>query len=352
MSKLALLVMLLVPQTSRPKTATLTFEIITPTGMGSRVASQNWGRVFAKLGHIVTVRQQTKRDGDGPDEAVTQTETSSSRRIKAIGMLDKSGRVHFGSQSFGLTDESKLRDWITGLKKYGVQGDPKDQPMWGLNPEQFDTIFRAMAKPVDADVKGMSLPEAITAIKIPSDFPIKWEDGAKNIAAKGKKVDRDLRLFGRGTVLGVLLADAGLGFVPRRQPDGSIAVLITNRNKSDHWPVGWLPQLSIAKTLPSFYKRIDVSLPNVSLTRVFSAIESSQKLPILVDHHHIKAKGQEFDKMKVEIRPRKMSWNNVIRTATTKNRLSYEVRVDELGKPFVWVSTNERIKTWRGRFKK
>ena len=101
--------LLLAPQSSRPKTTTLSFEIIMPKGTSSRVIAQDWGRVFAKLGHIVNIRQQTPRDGAGPAEAVKQTETSSFRRIKAIGLLDTKGRVHFGTKDVPPDRRSKAR---------------------------------------------------------------------------------------------------------------------------------------------------------------------------------------------------------------------------------------------------
>ena len=343
-------IVLLVPQTTRPKATTLSFEIITPQGTGSRVAAQDWGRVFAKLGHTVRVRQQTASDTGSP-EPVTQTETKSARRIKATGLLDNRGIVHFGKDKFRVTDTVRLKDWIDNLKKYGVQGDPSGKPIWGLTKDQFDNFFRATAKPLATEVQGMPIEQAVRTMEFPASTPIKWTDDAKKIAASADEVQRELKLYGRGAALAILLNDAGLGFYPERAPSGSVELLIAKRSRVDMWPIGWPPKLSLAKTIPEFYKRVPVSLPNVTLTRVFGAIEANTKIPILIDHYQIKAKGQEFDKMKVEVKPRKMSWNSVIRTVTVKNRLNYDVRVDELGKTFVWVSTQEIIKAGKDRFK-
>ena len=197
----------------------------------------------------------------------------------------------------------------------------------------------------------MTIEQAVRTMDFPASTPIKWTDDAKKIAASADEVQRELKLYGRGAALAILLNDAGLGFYPERAPSGSVELLIAKRSRVDMWPIGWPPKLSLAKTIPEFYKRVPVSLPNVTLTRVFGAIEANTKIPILIDHYQIKAKGQEFDKMKVEVKPRKMSWNSVIRTVTVKSRLNYDVRVDELGKTFVWVSTQEIIKAGKDRFK-
>ena len=161
-----------------------------------------------------------------------------------------------------------------------------------------------------------------------------------------------MKLYGKGTALGIILNDAGLGFFPERQPNSALALLVTKRGKEDLWPIGWMPKLSLNKSIPMFYKRVPVSLPNVSLTRVFVAIENETRIPVHVDHHYIKAKGQDFEEMKIEVKPRQMSWNSVIRNVTVRNRLNYDVRVDELGKPFVWVSTTEVIQRRKERFRK
>lgn len=342
---------LLIPQTSRPVATSLSFEIITPQGTGSRVAAQDWGRLFAKIGHIVRLRQQTSADGDGPAEPVTQTETRGARRIKVIGVLDQKGRVHFGKRVFKATDEVRLRKWIDELKKYGVQGDPAGQPMWGLTREQFDPMFRALAKPLAVEVNGKTLLETVTSLELPKTLPIKWTPAAEAVATTAPKNERTLKLYGRGTALAIVLNDAGLGFIPQRQPDGSVALLVIKPGREPLWPIGWPPKISPAKTMREFYARVDVSLPNVTLTRVFEAIEASTQIPIFVDYRAIKAKGLEFEEMRVEIKPRKMSWNNVIRTVSIKNRLNYDLRVDELGKPFIWVSTQEVIRARKDRFR-
>ena len=224
--------------------------------------------------------------------------------------------------------------------------------MWGLNSKQFDTVFKAMAKPVEAEVQGMTIRQAVKAVKVPREFPIKWAPGTEAIADDAGKIDHPLRLYGRGTALGIILNEAGLGFLPQRQPNGTLGLLITKQSKEPLWPIGWLPTLSLNKTVPQFYKQKDVSLPNVSLTRVFKAVEGNTKIPIIVDHYHIRAKGQELEKMMAKVNPRKMSMNRVIRTVTVQNRIGFDVRIDEIGKPFIWISTTEVINRRKDRFKK
>ena len=352
MVHLAAALLLLAPQTGQVKSTSISFEIVTTRGANARLVSQDWGRVFAKLGHIVTIRQQSSRDATIPDQAVTQTETRLSRRIRAVGLLDTRGRIHFGSKIFRTNDEANLRAWIDGLKQFGIQGSPTGQPLWGLTPKQFDKAFAPLAKSVPTEVAGKTIGEAVAAMKIPRELPIKWDTGTPEIAAKAGVVTRNLQKFGKGTALAIMLNDAGLGFLPERQGDGSVTLLVTKKGQKALWPIGWPAKVSLSRTMPHFYKKVDVSLPKVSLTRVFSAVEKSTKVPILVDYTELKKKSQDFETMKADIRPRKMSWNSVIRTVSVKNRMNYDARVDELGSPFVWVSTNEVIKAWDTRFKK
>lgn len=334
-------------QESKP--AYLSFEIIAPPGAGSRVHSQEWGRVFQKLGHSVRIRTQTAADGTGPRESVTETESATSRRIKAVGLLDAKGNVHFGTRRFSSRDTARLKAWIDSLKKYGKQGDPSGQPLWGLKAEVFGKLYDAIATPLEVEVKGKPVTEAVTAMRFPPQHPVVWDDDARQIAARASEVTRELKLIGRPTALAMVLNDAGLGFYPQRQPNGSVSLRIAKQSSEPHWPVGWRPKLSVARTVPGFFNQIEVELPDIGLERLFGTISERTQVPIRVDHYHIRAKGLEFDKMKIRVDRRKMSWNRVVQTASIRNRLNYDIRVDELGKPFVWVSTPEVIKARRDR---
>lgn len=350
MVHLAAALLLVTPQTTQAKSTTLSFEIVTTRGSSARLASQDWGRVFAKLGHIVTIRQQATANATIPDQAVTQTETRLSRRIKAVGLLDSRGRVHFGSKVFRASDEANLKAWIDGLKKYGVQGSPSGKPLWGLTAKQFDQAFIPLAKTMPTEVAGMTIQDAILAMEVDRRLTVNWDTGTKEIAAKAGIVTRNLNKFGKGTALAIMLNDAGLGFLPERQGDGTVTLLVVKKGQRALWPIGWPPKVSLSRTMPHFYKKTDVSLPKVSLTRVFSAVEKQTKVPILVDYPTLKAKGLDFEKMQADVRPRRMSWNSVIRTVSIQNRMNYDARVDEQGSPFVWVSSNDVIKAWDKRF--
>ncbi len=342
-------------QGTRPparKVTSLSFEVIAPNTTSARVVAQDWGRVFQKLGHTLRIRTQTSADGTGPAEAITQTETRGTRRIRAVGLLDRTGRIHFGRQTFTLTDIERLRKWIDDLKTWGKDGNPVGKPMWGLTSEAFGRVFDALAKPANVETRDRPLEETIRDLSPSAEFPMEWTEPAKRIAAEAAPGARNLTSFSRGTAMAILLNDAGLGFFPRRQPNGSLQLVISKPAEGEpFWPIGWDPSQSLARTIPGFYKPVDVELPNVSLSRVFAAISERTGVPVLVDTFHLRASGLDFESMKVEIPAKKLSWNRVVQAAATRNRLASDTRIDELGKPFVWITTPQIQRARSERFR-
>lgn len=343
-----------VPQRSR---TTLKIEIITARGTNDRIAAQEWGRVFAKLGQVVRIRAQTAADGDGPADAVTErASVSGVRVVTAVGLLDRNGRLHFGTKKFSATDVSKLKAWIEGLRKFGKSGDPSGRPVWGLSETQFTATYDAMSKPLTQSTSGRPLAALVKTLEKPAGHAIRWDDSAR-VTGKSANVSRELEGYSLGTALAMALNDHGLGFFPQRQPNGKVDLLIVPQSGKRLWPLGWEPRNSLSKTAPGFFQRVPVKLNKVRLSDLFPVITKRTQIPIFVDHFQIRKKGMDYKAMRITIessdptRERKLSWNRVIQTATVKNRLNHELRIDELGKPFVWVTTPEIVRARRERFR-
>ena len=82
-----------------------------------------------------------------------------------------------------------------------------------------------------------------------------------------------------------------------------------------------------------------VDLDNLPILDVLTAISAKTKIPIRFDHYRIEAHRIDLEKTRVNYPPRKTSWSLLLRGVTNPNRLSYDLKIDELGQPFVWITT-------------
>ena len=118
------------------------------------------------------------------------------------------------------------------------------------------------------------------------------------------------------------------------------AVIDPLSRAKDAWPVGWEFKESRPKTAPKLFKLITIELDDVKLIDVLHATTVKTGVPVHIDHFSIEGAGIEIDKLKVSYKRRKASWSQLLNGVTLKHKLSRKYRIDELGKPFVWITRN------------
>ncbi|HQY98323.1 MAG TPA: hypothetical protein PLU83_15125, partial [Phycicoccus sp.] len=91
--------------------------------------------------------------------------------------------------------------------------------------------------------------------------------------------------------------------------------------------------------VPDMYVLRNVEIDDVTLAEVSDAIGTRLKLPILFDHNAMARQGIEPAKFNVKMPPAQMMYSSTLRRALSQARLRYQMRVDEAGKPLLWVTT-------------
>ena len=324
-------------QDATPKTA-ISFEILS-VGNQSALAAQQWGRIFDNLGEMIQIRRP--RPGEKPE--IRQRMVAGYRRITAIGVLDREGRVVFGDRRFSRTDTTALVNWIGDLKQYGHQGSPDGQPLWGLNDEQFAEVYEALSAPFEADVRGEEFEGGLALTGLPPQYPIvmsrESREWLQSEFTKLPPIRKTVTGFSIGTALAMVLNDYGLGFRPSRQPDGTMHLAVEPLHKTtDVWPVGWEPKANRYNTAPKLFQFVPVELDDVSLRDVVDAVALKTDVPVRYDYYRIEGSGIHIDDLRVTFPAKQMTWSRMLRSATVRNRLSHRLMIDELGQPFVWIT--------------
>lgn len=317
----------------------LSIEIMLPAIVGDPVEAQRWGKVFEKLGEVARIRQPLP--GDKPD--IRETNRGPIRTLKVIGELDRKGVLRFPGRSFTKNDTDQIKVWLKELRVYGAQGAPDGKKFWGLNQTQFEAVVKGVSKPLEIDSVGLSIKDVLDALPIDKSLPVVIHPSVKEafFQLEGTKVTQQLQGLSSGTSLAVILRNHGYGFRPLRTPASTIELTIEKLDPtSEVWPVGWDIDDSKPRNqiVPNLFKFIKTGFEEAPLSRVLSAISEQTRTPILIDERLCKEKVIDFDSLNVSYPEKQTAWSLVLGSVVRQARLTDKIRLDEAGKPFVWVA--------------
>ena len=313
--------------------------LIDETGGGLQV--HEWNRVFRDLGLAVRIR----RGLAGEAAEVTEQQMGPLRQIRVVGRLDRGGRIIVGNRTFGRQDSARLSEWIRELQTFGAQGNPRGRPLWGLSEAQFSLVYRELSEgTVTIAVAGKPLVEALATLGLPRKHPMRWSVAAyeryKTELAGTATVRQEVEGFSHGTALAMLLNEFDFGFYPLRTPEGAVELsIVLLTDESNVWPVGWEPKGLPVKTAPALYEVVPIELEEAPLLDVLAAVSDRTSIPVRYDYHLIAKYGLKLDEIRVRYPAKKTSWSLILKGITSPARLSHDVRIDEQGQPFLWIST-------------
>jgi hypothetical protein len=105
------------------------------------------------------------------------------------------------------------------------------------------------------------------------------------------------------------------------------------------WPVGWSPEEGESKAVPQLLEFLNVNIQNVNIRTVLASIESRLGLVALFDYPAMVRYGIDLEKTSISIPQTKTTYSQVISRSLFQAKLKGEVRVDDAGKPFLWITT-------------
>jgi hypothetical protein len=320
----------------------ISLEIFTGTeGVGYH--AQQWESVFDHAG--VLARIHTQMSGD--KISIREKQYGKLREVALVGKLERDGSLTFPGHKFARSQSAAFEEWLRELKTYGAQGSPSGKELWGLSREQFDAMTKALAVPVEEEVAGLPLEDAIRALGLPEEYPFRFSVGAQHttLAMPGvKKQPGRLQVRGisHGSALALVLSQYGLGFRPNRTPAGKLELVgLRTEDGQALWPIGWdIPEGTYPATVaPKLFQQTKVDLKDQKLMDVLNAIADRTGVPVRVDYPAIAARRLDLDTILVSASGEHMTWNRLLTTITTPSLLLANIRTDEAKKPFVWITS-------------
>lgn len=325
------------PANTKAPITHVTLEILTSES-STGVKVHQWSQVLSKLDITLNIRQGLA------DEKIETTEKkagNSVRQVRAVGKMDREGRLIFADRTFNSGETDKVAAWVKELKAFGSQGTPAGKPLWGLSKPQFGALHRAFSEPVPFEPQGQPLELAMARFNLPPEYSIQFSQAAtrKLAGEREPKVLQPLQGISKGTALAILLSEHGLGLAPNRGATGQIDLVVrTLEETGDVWPVGWPPESGAGPAAaPKLYSYVRIDLEEVSLGDVLELAADKTGIPMLIDEGAFRARDVDLAATKVSHPPKRTTWSLALKALMVPAKAKPELYLDEQGHPFVWV---------------
>ncbi len=304
-------------------------------GAAVQMAAQHWARALDQAG-IRNVRIRSARPADRIGVSVRGTEASPLYVV--TGSILSQTELQMPSGRFRQGDLGRLAAWLDDLAKRGTPESREPVGSFGMTAAQFEVLSLDLTKPVLFKTKGIGRAEAVERAARQLAVPVRM-DAAVRQALGTDVVAEELEGLASGTVLAYLLRPAGFSLVPGLE--GAQVVLRATRAQPglEIWPVGFDPKQPVNEILPALYEFRDVNIEGVSAQVVLDALAKQLDVPMLPDHNALARHGIDPTEKIVNFPRSRTTYSLALRRILFQAGLKFEVRVDDAGKPLVWIST-------------
>ena len=292
---------------------------------------QRWLQMLDDL-PFASVRMRQMRSGEQPE---IDRKSRTNGPIYVRGVLGVKGVLQVPDQQFRFSDRLRLRQWIEQLQA----GDVEPPVAFGLSADELVRVRRKLQAPIVRKTSDVSSSQVVEDIRSGLGLSVAIDvDAAARIRASGPVKDE---LFGvsSGTALAAVLRPMGLAVVPTRSATGSLSLRIAaGRSVPEAWPVGWEPETPDRETIPKLFDYLQVEIRPTPLDEALTALRNRLKVPFLIDHNALAARGIEPSQKRVRFPAKRTFYKRLLDQLLFQARLEVKLRTDDAGQPFVWIA--------------
>lgn len=310
-------------------------ELVTERGV-QITAPQEWLQRLADAG-VTHVRIRGIGPGDKPRIESVGSEESPAYLV--VGLLTGREELILPGGRFTARQMPALRDYIDRLSADGPEAITGETGRFGLTEKQFMDTFADLSQKVEWDTKGQPLAELIQEANKVSKHRWAVDPAADKLLRAAAPAIDDVRDHTLGTGMAMLLRPAGLAMRPTKPRGGAVELrIVAADSEGEVWPVGWKLEKSPRSTVPAMFETINVEVEGYTLAEAIDAIAPRIKLPIRWDHATLAANKIVPTKVDVKLPRARTYYKRIIDLLLSQGRLKGELRVDEAGKVFYWVT--------------
>ena len=299
-------------------------------------SAQHWIAMLSTLG-IDGVQIRSARPGESVGIEVHGSADAPSYYI--TGELVGGAELVLPGGRFGMRDSQQLGRWLDEVGKHGSAGVTEKKGAFGLLPKQTEEAKDGLAAAVDFSTKGVPAAEALEKIGRTLKFPLVIDPDIQQAIAADDPVRDELQGISAGTALAALARPVGAVLRPHETASGTLEYTLTkSKAGTEAWPIGWPPDKAEGKIIPQLLESLNVEIRDVPVSQAAAAIQGRFKVPFLWDHNAILKNRIDLAK-KVSFPSKRAYYVTVLRQLLSQDELKYSVRVDDAGKPLIWITT-------------
>jgi hypothetical protein len=297
---------------------------------------QSWGQALSNAG-IKNVRIRSARD---TDRVGIEVQGTADRPLYIVtGKVISNNEIELPGIRFKRSELKRLAGWLDDLAQNGPPDKRPKTVAFGLTEMQLERVKKDLAVPVGFSTPGLSCREAVERIAQKLKSPIKLDADFVNNSAD-KKVEDELKGLSSGAALACLLRSAGYGFIPQASGQQiTYATIKAGADSKDVWPVGHPSEKPLPEILPELYEYRNVNVQNIPAAKVLDAIGNRLKIPVLYDRAALDKYNIDPVKTMINYPNARTNYSLALRKMLFSVGLKFEIREDDAGTPFLWIST-------------
>jgi hypothetical protein len=314
-------------------------ELVTEPGF-PLTAAQRWVDRLKDLG-ASGLRIRSARYGDEPVIENRGTERNPSYRV--VGVLTERNQLIVPGAALSLNDPTGIARWIERLRQQGIDAASGKTGVFGLTKEELLAFHERMTKPISSSTKDRRAGDVTREIVTGLGVPYEVSPGASRAFARDEVVPDELVGLTGGTALAAVLRPLGLAVAPQRNRSRQIVLRIAESGDFDEsWPLGWPPEAPPFRVAPSLFERINVEIKNTKLSEAITVIQKRVEVPFLFDHNALARHQIDLDSLDATYPEGRAAYLKILDRLLFDAQMTSELRVDERGKPFLWITSRKR----------
>ncbi len=298
-------------------------------------AMQEWGRVLAEM-DLARVRLRGARGDDKP--GIETTGEGAAAHYNVTGLLTRGDVLVLPGGKFSQSDRARLKQFFQELPTRAAEAGV-EHGAFGLPIPQLKELLEDLETAVEQSTKGQRPEAVVAAITAQIKTPVGINPTARAVLRDAKPMDVEFKGMASGTALAAVLRAANLGLLPEHATGKAVALRVAPLAADEEsWPVGWKPQTSPSRVAPAMYKYTTVEIEGYSLAKALEALAPHMGVPLVFDERTLAARHIDPAAVKVKFAAGKTYIRRAVDSILSQARLAGELRVDEAGRPFYWMT--------------
>jgi len=240
---------------------------------------------------------------------------------------------------FARSDLQQLHTYLERLRDEGLENFGVPRGRFGLTARQLQTVLDDLTQTVRFATTGISTQEILAKLTQQLQLPMVIEPAAELILARSRLDEVELQGMTAGSSLALKLREQGLSLTPQKLHGQPLQLNVAPwQSDRPSWPVGWKSPAAPRRLLPDLYKRRPIEIDGYSLTEALEALQPRIGVPLRWDRWILARRQIAPETIQVTLPRAKTYLKRAVDRLLSQARLASELRVDEGGHAFFWIT--------------